>query len=117
VALHIAREEHDGSDRTFTRVAFSWHADGRDAELVLEPGQGEELRVRVRIGDEHEEHELGFHAEAKKTVNAQSKLISIEDTRGRQLAVPRHRAVRQQSQLITIEDTGRSLPEATIVLP
>jgi hypothetical protein len=112
-------EQGTGSARAFRRLTLAWDAGGDDAELVLEPGRGGRVRVEVRIGSEREEHELepGEQPHAA-VVRAQSKLIRVEDTRGRQLAVPRDArrkpAVNKQSKLIQIEDLRATLPDVTV---
>jgi hypothetical protein len=125
MALYLSREPGNGSERGFRRVAFQWESSGRESELVLEQGRGESLRLRVSIGGEREEHELELRDAGLLRVNAQSKLISIEDV-GESLpdagepvvAAARRPApvVGQQSKLIKIEEIGKAIPDATIVL-
>ena len=100
---HTESESHEG----FRRATYEWD----DGSVVIEPGGDGGLRLSVSSGTEREEHELDFDPERLRSISSASKLIKIEEI-GKAGALERSRPtqVNEQSKLITIEDTkGRQL--------
>jgi len=107
---------HEGESREgFRRASYEWD----DGAIVIEPGPDGALRLSVSSRSEREEHELRFDPERLREISNASKLIKIEEigkAGALERSVPTH--IRQQSKLITIEDTrGRQLATAVIVVP
>jgi len=74
---------HDGeSTEGFRGATYEWD----DGAIVIEPGLDGGLRLSVSSGSEREEHDVHFDPERFRAISSQSKLITIEDTRGRQRA-------------------------------
>jgi hypothetical protein len=110
--LFLGHTESESHER-FRRATYEWD----DGSVVIEPGRDGRLRLSVSSGSEREEHELDFDPERLQAISSASKLIQIEEI-GKSAALerkPQH--VGAQSKLITIEDTrGRQLA-AVIVAP
>jgi len=106
---HTESESQEG----FRRATYDWD----DGSVVIEPGRNGGLRLSVSFGSEREEHELDFDPGRLQAISSASKLIQIEEI-GKSGALgrtPEH--LNAQSKLITIEDTrGRQLA-AVIVAP
>jgi hypothetical protein len=111
--LFLGRHENE-SREGFRRATYEWD----DGAIVIEPGHDGGLRLSVSSGSEQEEHELHFDPERLRAISNESKLITIEEIgkSGGRDTLPAH--INKQSKLITIEDTrGRQLATAVIVVP
>ncbi|MFL5928104.1 MAG: hypothetical protein ACJ77E_14340 [Gaiellaceae bacterium] len=109
--LFVGHTESDSPDG-FRRATYEWD----DGSIVVEPGRDGGLRLAVSSGPEREEHDLHFDPERLQAISSASKLIQIEEIGKAALDRPLPH-VDSQSKLITIEDTrGRQLA-ALIVAP